>query len=321
MLEESVGSIPSLWATVNSWFTPTVLFIFLNLMIGIIALSSSFSKPNHNEEEEDNPEQVREIPRNLDRSPSVLQRLKSISSYSHRSPPVATHYNDHSYDYAPLQEKQYDNGDEKPKSFFARSPSNVLRTLKSLALYTSNLSPETVAPSPPTADSNHHFQGHLIRGARLSFGEALEDEGAGENVGAGDDGEGQKDVDEPNRSEEQSSLDEIYSQLKGNQVGMSKSDRKLLSGEVPMKLSKNMKKSASAKLAFAYFEEDDTVERFPPATAREYKEKVSDDEEEDEGEVDAKADDFINRFKQQLHLQRLESIASYKEMVNRGNNK
>uniref|UniRef100_A0A0A8Z6C5 DUF4408 domain-containing protein n=1 Tax=Arundo donax TaxID=35708 RepID=A0A0A8Z6C5_ARUDO len=34
--------------------------------------------------------------------------------------------------------------------------------------------------------------------------------------------------------------------------------------------------------------------------------------------VDARADDFINRFRQQLQLQRLNSLLNYKEMLNRG---
>ncbi|KAI3447137.1 hypothetical protein Pfo_003802 [Paulownia fortunei] len=38
----------------------------------------------------------------------------------------------------------------------------------------------------------------------------------------------------------------------------------------------------------------------------------------DDEAVDAKADDFIKRFKQQLKLQRLDSILRYKEMLNRG---
>ncbi|GMP80650.1 hypothetical protein CsSME_00035670 [Camellia sinensis var. sinensis] len=42
---------------------------------------------------------------------------------------------------------------------------------------------------------------------------------------------------------------------------------------------------------------------------------------EDEEGVDAKADDFINRFKQQLKLQRLDSILRYKEMLSRGSGK
>ncbi|KAJ6762335.1 COTTON FIBER (DUF761) [Salix koriyanagi] len=35
----------------------------------------------------------------------------------------------------------------------------------------------------------------------------------------------------------------------------------------------------------------------------------------DEGELDAKADDFINRFRHQLKLQRLDSIMRYKEAM------
>ncbi|KAJ4787400.1 cotton fiber protein [Rhynchospora pubera] len=37
-----------------------------------------------------------------------------------------------------------------------------------------------------------------------------------------------------------------------------------------------------------------------------------------EEEVDARADDFINRFKEQLKIQRLNSILNYKDMLNRG---
>jgi len=37
--------------------------------------------------------------------------------------------------------------------------------------------------------------------------------------------------------------------------------------------------------------------------------------------VDARADDFINKFRQQLQLQRLNSLLNYKEMLNRGGGK
>ncbi|KAK4796600.1 hypothetical protein SAY86_028926 [Trapa natans] len=314
MLLNSLSSVPSIWATVNSWFTPTVLFVFLNLMIAVIVFSSSFSKPSYHEQE--NPEQVHEIHRNLERSPSVLQRLKSFSFYPHRSSPTVTHYTAHSYGSAPLQEKEHDNGnEEKIESSFARSSSNVLHTVAT---------PDTTVPSTSTTDINNLFQKPQERGVRLSFGEVLEEEEAGEEeLVAADGREEQEEVEEfeePNRSEEQSTLDEIYSQLKDNRVGKSKSHTKPASGEVPIKLSKKIKKSASAKSAFAHFEEDDIVEKLLPVTTREYKTKVSDEEEEGEGEVDAKADDFINRFKQQLRLQRLESIARYKDMVNRRNN-
>lgn len=74
-----------------------------------------------------------------------------------------------------------------------------------------------------------------------------------------------------------------------------------------------MKKSASMKSAFKHFEPKvDDAEPRRPATMRERPTAEVDHE------VDAKADDFINRFKQQLKLQRLDSILRYKEMIGRG---
>ncbi|KAJ0031026.1 hypothetical protein Pint_12963 [Pistacia integerrima] len=66
-----------------------------------------------------------------------------------------------------------------------------------------------------------------------------------------------------------------------------------------------MKKSASAKSAFSHFEEEDIVETRRPATTKEGKAKVT---QVVDDEVDAKADDFIYKFKQQLKLQRIDSI-------------
>ncbi|OMO86578.1 hypothetical protein COLO4_21062 [Corchorus olitorius] len=94
-----------------------------------------------------------------------------------------------------------------------------------------------------------------------------------------------------------------------------KSDTVPASGEVLPKLPRKMKKSASVKSAFSHFEEEDIVETRRPATVREGKAKATEEDEE----VDAKADDFINKFKQQLKLQRIDSILRYKETVKRGN--
>lgn len=85
--------------------------------------------------------------------------------------------------------------------------------------------------------------------------------------------------------------------------------------EGPKKVIKEvkMKKSASSKAVASskkVVEEEEVVVR-RPATTRATPAKVDDG-------VDAKADDFINRFKQQLKLQRLDSISRYKEMINRG---
>ncbi|PWA51795.1 hypothetical protein CTI12_AA440550 [Artemisia annua] len=111
------------------------------------------------------------------------------------------------------------------------------------------------------------------------------------------------------------SLDEVYSNIKGGQVNRTKSDTQPASGEVPVKLPAKMKKSASMKSPFSHFEENKIVEARRPETVRERKtaEKAAVDGDDDV-EVDAKADDFINKFKHQLKLQRLDSIIRYKEM-------
>ncbi|XP_071698143.1 pathogen-associated molecular patterns-induced protein A70-like [Rutidosis leptorrhynchoides] len=69
----------------------------------------------------------------------------------------------------------------------------------------------------------------------------------------------------------------------------------------------NLSKSRSEK-GKAKGEED--VDKHRPATMRES--VVHDDS------VDAKADDFINRFKNQLKLQRIDSLRRFREMLNRG---
>lgn len=122
--------------------------------------------------------------------------------------------------------------------------------------------------------------------------------------------------------EEGSSLDEIYSKLQqqgqDGHFTRTQSDTKPSAGEVPVKLPRKMKKSASSKSAFAHFKEEDIVESRRPATVKEAKVSRA---AVDDDEVDAKADDFINRFKQQLKLQRLDSIMRYKEMIGRGSAK
>ncbi|KAI3801200.1 hypothetical protein L1987_29304 [Smallanthus sonchifolius] len=72
-----------------------------------------------------------------------------------------------------------------------------------------------------------------------------------------------------------------------------------------------MKKSRSEMRMAPSDEEDEDVDLRRPATARERRSHDVDEE------VDARADDFISRFKQQLKLQRLESLVRYKEMLNR----
>lgn len=80
-------------------------------------------------------------------------------------------------------------------------------------------------------------------------------------------------------------------------VRRSKSDKDVGASERPRE---KMKKSGSEK---SRLEENDVARRRETAS-------LGDDEE-----VDAKADDFINRFKQQLRLQRLDSLLRYRELL------
>jgi hypothetical protein len=85
----------------------------------------------------------------------------------------------------------------------------------------------------------------------------------------------------------------------GQVVRRSKSDRGVAA---PERQPEKIKKSASEKSAL---DESDVVRRRENAS-------LGDDEE-----VDARADDFINRFKQQLRLQRLDSLLRYRELLKR----
>lgn len=81
---------------------------------------------------------------------------------------------------------------------------------------------------------------------------------------------------------------------------------------------KALKKSASEKIVKLEEEKGEEEERETrrPATMS-GKTKTASNQVADEA-VDEKADDFINRFRQQLKLQRIDSILRYKEMLNRG---
>ncbi|KAI4316525.1 hypothetical protein L6164_024502 [Bauhinia variegata] len=315
MFEESTSS---LWAAVISWFTPTVFFVLLNLMIGTIVITSSLANQKHQQQQHQNDYPRRDSqghdpyrhPQELARSTSVLQRLKSInfSPYrsrepAHYSPEIQTHYSsEHTHE----QQQQH----SQPQ--LARSPS-MLQRIKSINLY--NYFPTAPASHVQTThEPETHFDfSEIPEPEKHHLDETLV-------VESEDDDEYENDEVGPIRTQHQQpdlSLDEIYSQLQGgaSHVTRTVSDTKPASGEVPPKLSKKMKKSATTKSAFSHFKEDDiVVENRRPATVREG--KVSSMEADEE--VDAKADDFINKFKKQLQLQRLDSIIRYKEMINRG---
>ena len=118
-----------------------------------------------------------------------------------------------------------------------------------------------------------------------------------------------EETDEEKEDKAEASLDEVYSQIlqgQGRHFNRSRSDTAPASGEVPVKLPRKMKKSASTKSAFSHFKEDDViaVENRRPVNLRKGRVSAAVDGGGDDDGVDAKADDFINKFKEQLKLQR-----------------
>nr|GEW87657.1 hypothetical protein [Tanacetum cinerariifolium] len=60
-------AIASIWTDIANWSTPTILFCLLNLMIAIIFIASNFGNSHQGNS-----------PRHLTRSPSMLERVKSV---------------------------------------------------------------------------------------------------------------------------------------------------------------------------------------------------------------------------------------------------
>ncbi|OIW03144.1 hypothetical protein TanjilG_11781 [Lupinus angustifolius] len=322
MLEESISTSPTFWAGIFSWFTPTVFFVLLQLVIGTIYITSTLAnnhKHHHQEHQQQHPQAHHDFQQQqLARSPSVLQRLKSINFYSPYSYRSQDPYNHNTQEFQ-VHEQQQQQQQQLP-----RSPS-LLQRFKSINLYSYFPTEPLSAKVTTTHDNNvsnittyepekqlqqQHVYDTVVVETDEEENEEEEDDVVGkifqhnyqkghvEGTGGGGDG---------------SSMDEIYSKLQGQYGNFKRtqSDTKPASGEVPVKLPKKMKKSASSKSAFSHFKEDDIVESRRPATVREKKVTVA---TEDDDEVDAKADDFINKFKQQLKLQRLDSIMK-KEVI------
>ncbi|CAK9143687.1 unnamed protein product [Ilex paraguariensis] len=300
MSEESV-SIPSIWASMISWFTPTVFFVLLNVMIGTIFVTSGLA----NQKQHQQPQEVQDDSQQpkLTRSPSVLQRLRSINLYGYRSQePHPSHsitkQNPDSDTHFPLpRTHQQENLETQTQYVFLQSQEQqTLEETQTQFSYEQRMQEtqtqygfeQAHEEKTQKTDTQYNFEQTHIEAT-----EELEE------------------------TEELQTLDDVYSQLTDSHVSRTKSDTKPASGEVPARLPAKMRKSASLKSAFGHFEEEEIVEARRPATVKERSARVT----EDDDEVDAKADDFINRFKQQLKLQRLDSILRYKDMIGRGSGK
>ncbi|KAI3687351.1 hypothetical protein L1987_81046 [Smallanthus sonchifolius] len=206
-----------------------------------------------------------------------------------------------------LPTEKQQNHNNSVQSQLPRSPS-ILHRLKSLNLYPHISEPEPEPETEPSSLTIYHQQPPLeIAATQYVYTHPFDfDPTRIENENPPAPEQCTDFVESHEEDDDLESLDEIYSKITGGNVNRTKSDTLPASGELPVKLPAKMKKSASLKSAFSHFEEDKIVEARRPATVRERRSAAGDDDVE----VDAKADDFINKFKHQLKLQRMDSIIS-----------
>lgn len=243
------SAIPALWSTVHGWFTPAVLFLVLNIVIGTIAVSSKVTS--------------------------------AAAAGSGEGAEAAA-------------------GAGGEKRGLSRVPSMALDRLRSFRLSRH----DAPAPEPPVTG--------VVDLGPDEYLPPLENE---DEADAEDHGE----------HDEHPHMERSMSEAAAEP-------------ELPP-LPARLRKSASDKSAFAHFvaeEDTEVVEARRPATTRdgarprprrplvvaEPEEPVSEEEPEEAaagaGEVDARADDFINKFRHQLKLQRIDSFMRYRDTLRRG---
>ncbi|XP_010536862.1 PREDICTED: uncharacterized protein LOC104811745 [Tarenaya hassleriana] len=313
--------------TVASWFTPTTLFLLLNLMIGTLFIASRFgSGPNKHNPPVDpfgsghahhhhhhNP---------LARAPSLIERVKSINFHLYKFPSPETDLFTTHLDVT--------GSDPHPGTVpLARAPS-LLGRVKSINL--SYFKFPQYQPENNHAPITRHVDDNPVGSNRvdtIDLSQFKIPEYDEQRIGPGSGLGSAEPVDPPRLARAPSLLERVKSinfssfyrsdptHMEQDPVPpLRKSEddhkprRSKSETKKPAKKAQKMTKSASEKHAAE--ETAEAVERRRPETARLERSTSFGD---GENSVDAKAADFINKFKHQLKLQRLDSILKYKEML------
>nr|GMD01788.1 DNA ligase 1-like [Ipomoea batatas] len=324
---------------VSSWFTPTVLFCVLNLVIGTILLSSTL-KPQKKQHQlgDDN-----SVPQ-LARVPSLIQRVRSFNySFRQEHDPFSYAQNTPSLSRAPSLLERFSavnfsfSRSDHPGDFPANThhadppenetqtarPPSLLERVKSINLSFSRSRQPDPFPSnssfsrsdyPGDFPANTHHADPPENETQTTRAPSLLERVKSINLSFSRSRQPDPFPSTTHFTELQTQKVEVEEEDRDSGAVMSQARRtkSATCAEIPAKKAKKkMGKSASEKMEAEETQED--VDRRRPATVREKKTTY---EEEDEA-VDEKADDFINRFKQQLKLQRLDSLLRYKETLHR----
>lgn len=308
--------IPSMWASMAAWFTPPVLFCLTNLIVGTILIAS---KSNDDTKHHDNVHRNSYSP--ITRVSSFLEQARSVnlSSYTtttttttatavaesqHQIPPKSqtAKYSSSSrlaqsiyLSSSQVPPPEYSNVDKVSQSEsvqkLVRAPSLLERvmSIKFPSVYTDN----TLQTESTESEQISNSPGQFVRAP--SFLDRVKSFRISSAFTSG-----------APSTQPENVVTNTHRAAPDHHVIKSKSEKRTSA----KKTTVEMKKSRS-EMRIASEDDDEDVDLRRPATARARVHAIDE-------EVDAKADDFITRFKQQLKLQRLESLVRYRDMMNRG---
>ncbi|KFK27247.1 hypothetical protein AALP_AA8G357300 [Arabis alpina] len=364
-------------STVASWFTPTTLFLLLNLMIGTIVITSKFGSGSRKHHPHHDGFGSGHAPAPLTRAPSIIDRVKSINFHLYKFPHPETELFSMTTHHDVIGSDLHVYPDPNPPPL-QRAPS-LLDRVKSINMSYFKFPPHDVTGSDPHSYSHpdpnpnpaplqrapslldrvksinkSYLNFHQEENDYANHKETTRFETIPTRMDRVDPidiskfkipeedqptGTGFNNPIEPSRLNRAPSILERVKSIKLSSFYRSDPDeqnpdpvlheehnkhvRSKSESKKPMKKKKKsttgkMTKSASEKSGMGLTgsheeaESTESVERRRPDTTRVERSTSFGDGEDG---VDAKASDFINKFKQQLKLQRLDSILRYKEML------
>ncbi|KAE8687554.1 Detected protein of unknown function [Hibiscus syriacus] len=277
---------------IASWLTPTSLFLLLNVVIGTVFLLSRLSPPKTQPRHDVGYYSYSAPPPLLRASSSLLDRVKSIN------------FSTFKFDEGHHHLQQHVDNDSEPHPV-GRAPS-ILERVKSINLNLYKYPPQN--PDPVYVEQPLSRPPSLLERVKsIDFTSFYRSDSGKVNPESGH----LTPEEEPGWV-----IDTSNTPVQGQVVKRSKSEQNKVKQR---KVSEKMKKSASENSRAKAGEEEEELERRRPATMRiekttSFGDGDGDGDGDDQG-VDAKADDFINKFKQQLKLQRLDSLLRYKDML------
>lgn len=303
-------------ASMANWFTPSVLFCVLNLMIAIIFIASNFKSPNHHHHHH-----PQDLPGQLVRSPSLLERVKSVnfSSFYYATTPESHETTGHNsmgqLSRPPSFLQRVKSIDLSFSSFY--TPPIDLQSHDSYqhdSVETHYDSPRQLTRVPSLLERVKSFKlpsPHYDSPSQLTRVPSLLERVKSFKLPSPFNSDHQS-GDTSFNKDEHSDMDRPDPHREPVQDRNVTSDESETSDVAPAKKPPTViTKSRSEKRMPESDEDDEDVDRRRPETM---KASIGGKDEC----VNAKADDFIKRFKQQLKLQRLDSLQRFREMLNRG---